>query len=389
MTAPALADSHLMVKTTWEGERSMHAPRRPRRELVRLGSIREARRLGDRRRSASKLLLALASPDAPGSGVRVTRGRGRRSVWRLSRAHGVLFALVLSALLLGLLAPGALGASMPPDPAANIAIPPASLPGACATTPTGSACELAVVIDLNAARAQIGLGPYVLPAGFVSLPPTTQLFILTNLDRVAYGILPVVGLSSTIAATAAHGVLTDSDPGSPPGLLARGGWSSNWAGGFQNALLAYYDWVYNDGYGSTNLDCPTPTSAGCWGHRNDIIDAEDSGAAAMGDAVGQDAAGTSGYAMEIVGTPGMLRYTYTWSQALAAGAGGSPIATTATTRGTSTKASSLTGAAASRATSARTEPGDDPVARTAPVRGACTRRPDAAGRTLTACGQSR
>ena len=38
----------------------------------------------------------------------------------------------------------------------------------------------------------------------------------------------------------------------------------------------------------------------------------------MGDAVGRDAAGTSGYAMEIVGTPGKVAYIYTWAQALAA-----------------------------------------------------------------------
>ena len=36
-------------------------------------------------------------------------------------------------------------------------------------------------------------------------------------------------------------------------------------------LGADYAWMYNDGYGGTNLDCTTPSDPGCWGHRDNIL----------------------------------------------------------------------------------------------------------------------
>ena len=145
-----------------------------------------------------------------------------------------------------------------------------------------------------------------------------QLFVLTNLDRIAYGIEPIRGLNSGIDAAAAQGVLRASDPVYPAGMPPVNGWSSDWASGYQNALFAYFAWVYDDGFGSSNIDCTTPRGQGCWVHRNNIIEAENSATAAMGDAAGTN--GTDGYAMEIVSTQTRVTYQYTWAQAIAAGA---------------------------------------------------------------------
>jgi len=41
--------------------------------------------------------------------------------------------------------------------------------------------------------------------------------------------------------------------------------SANWAGGWGNPLGADYAWMYDDGPGSSNLDCRTGFSRGCWG----------------------------------------------------------------------------------------------------------------------------
>jgi hypothetical protein len=263
--------------------------------------------------------------------------RCRRSLRNpLSRAALALVAC--AALVSAISAQHAFGA--PLDPPSNITLPAASVPSACASDPAGRQCEDAAIVDLDAARARIGLVPYLLPRDFVSLPPTVQLLVLTNLDRIAYGIEPIVGLNSSIDAAAAQGVLRDSDPVYPTGMPPDNGWSSDWAGGFQNALFAYYAWVYDDGFGSGNLDCTTPHGQGCWGHRNNIIESEDSATAAMGDAVGADGTGTNGYAIEIVGTQTPLTYQYTWAQAVAAGANSPPGATARLVA--TPKASSLT-----------------------------------------------
>ncbi|MHB1975425.1 MAG: hypothetical protein ACYCR4_14260, partial [Acidimicrobiales bacterium] len=38
-----------------------------------------------------------------------------------------------------------------------------------------------------------------------------------------------------------------------------------------STLAAEYDWVYDDGYGSANVDCTSPGASGCWGHRDVIL----------------------------------------------------------------------------------------------------------------------
>lgn len=47
--------------------------------------------------------------------------------------------------------------------------------------------------------------------------------------------------------------------------------ASVWAGNNLTPIAADYGWMYADGYGSNNLDCTTPSSSGCWGHRDAIL----------------------------------------------------------------------------------------------------------------------
>ena len=204
------------------------------------------------------------------------------------------------------------------DPPANVPIGP--LPASCAQAPVGPACEEAVVSNLDSARRQLGLGPYDLPNNFTSLAPARQLLVLTNLDRLAYGLAPVAGLNAELDESALDGVEQLSDPLPPVELLpgtAVWGFTSNWAGTFPNAPAAYYEWMYDDGYGGPNAACTSPGAGGCWGHRQDVLWPFPEGWLAMGAAAGIDVYGTPGFAMVIAYTRGWQSpaYYYTWDQA--------------------------------------------------------------------------
>jgi hypothetical protein len=140
-------------------------------------------------------------------------------------------------------------------------------------------------------------------------------------------------LSPALNAIAAKGVTADADP-DPSALLASlpsFGWSSNWAGGYGNALEAYYAWMYYDGWGGTrtsNLDCTRHTSSGCWGHREDVLAFPQQGLLSMGASVSRDPDGQIGYAITLVWTPqtNWTSYSYSWASAQAAGAGSTRLA---------------------------------------------------------------
>jgi len=227
-------------------------------------------------------------------------------------------AIVACALALG--AAGA--AANPPDPAANIPIGP--FPGACEQSPRGPVCEHSAIHALDAARAKLGLRPYLLPADFVTLAPARQWLILANLDRLAYHLRAIPGLAVALDRVARQGALAHADPDPGPLLSSLPdqstiGFASNWAGGQPNALIAYYGWMYDDGYGGQNLDCSTPHAAGCWGHRHDILAFPSGGVIAMGAAA---IAGSDSYALTIVNTAREpWPFGYTWAQAERAGAG--------------------------------------------------------------------
>jgi hypothetical protein len=244
----------------------------------------------------------------------------------------VLLVIASLALVVIAVAAGAARADGPvgADPSQNFR--PGPLPPTCDPHPTTPPCVDAAVGELNKARASLGQGPYGLPSNFDTLAPEQQLFVLTNLDRLLYGLTPIPGLTADLGQDAAPGVQADTDPRpSDPDVIS---YTSNWAGGFQSAPLAYEAWMYDDGPGSGNLDCTTADASGCWGHRHDILWQFDSpGPLAMGAAVGQDQHGRPGYAMLLAQGNDHYKpaFTYTWRDALANGARptGPPPATVA------------------------------------------------------------
>jgi hypothetical protein len=175
---------------------------------------------------------------------------------------------------------------------------------------------------LNQARANLGQPPYHLPTKFASMTPVQQVFILTNLDRIHYRLPPIPGLTASLDRDAAAGVRNQGDP--MPSGSDWDGFTSNWAGGYPNIVLAYGGWMYDDGLGSGNLDCTPGHTSGCWGHRHDILwQFAPVGALAMGAASGTGPGGVPGFAMLLEQErPGLHpTYTYSWRQAVEAGAG--------------------------------------------------------------------
>jgi hypothetical protein len=200
----------------------------------------------------------------------------------------------------------------------------AAVPYYCAQSPMGKQCINAAVYYLDKARAKVGLPAYKLPATFRSLTQGQQIFILTNLDRIQYGLPPMAGMTDALNADArVRGVAAGTDP-SPSDTTDVQAWNANWAAGYRNAPFAYEVWMWDDGLGSKNIDCTPADTSGCWGHRHNVLWKFGSTAVtAMGASTGLGPSHGRGYAMILVGgdagyTP---TYSYTWSQAVAAGAG--------------------------------------------------------------------
>jgi hypothetical protein len=183
-------------------------------------------------------------------------------------------------------------------------IPIGRLPEACNLDGRGTACEDAAIHALDHARATLHLGPYHLPKGFTKMPPTHQWLILANLDRATYRLPAIAGLAAPLNAIARTGALGRIDPNpwsllqSLPGQMEIG-FGSNWAGGQPNALVAYFGWMYDDGFGGENVDCPTASSSGCWGHRENILGFATAPALTMGAAA---IPASTSYALTIVET---------------------------------------------------------------------------------------
>ncbi|HEY2653139.1 MAG TPA: hypothetical protein VGI50_14525 [Solirubrobacteraceae bacterium] len=183
-------------------------------------------------------------------------------------------------------------------------------------------CLTQAVTFLDRARAKLGQPPYELPGNFASLDPARQALVLTDLDRVMYGLRPIAGLASDLDQAAAAGVRSGNDPLAPPTDYLT--LTSNWAGGYLNMAFAYEAWMYDDGPGSNNFDCTLLNRSGCWDHRNNILwQFGGRGPLAMGAAAGPGPGGTLGFTVLLVqGAPGYTPvYTYTWNEAVAAGAG--------------------------------------------------------------------
>lgn len=136
------------------------------------------------------------------------------------------------------------------------------------------ACAEVYLRRINAALAAEHAHAVALPRNWARLTIAEQLFVMADLERVARGLPPYVGLSPVLDRYAQAGAVAGRDPGAPrSGIDAA---ASNWAGGVVSAADADYGWVYLDGWGgsraaTSNLDCTSPRASGCWGHRDNVL----------------------------------------------------------------------------------------------------------------------
>lgn len=155
-----------------------------------------------------------------------------------------------------------------PNPSSN-RTPSQSTLQACDSSATSQTCISDALADVNAARASEGVVPMVLPGDWDSLTIPQQLLVLSNLERIDRGLVAIEGLSASLDSYAQTGANDDQDPEEDP--FPGTAETANWEGGYVSPLLSDFEWMYDDGYGSGNLDCTSPTASGCWGHRDDIL----------------------------------------------------------------------------------------------------------------------
>lgn len=222
------------------------------------------------------------------------------------------------------------------NPAVNLPASPA-YDDVCWGDGSGSAqrsteCRDAALAAINNAHAAEGVRPIRLPRNFWSLPVDRQLFVIADLERTSRGLRPIQGLTRQLDRWAATGARLNADPYAAGWRLSSGAqirvWASNWAADY-NSLTADYSWMYLDGWGgssatTSNLDCTSPTAAGCWGHRDNILATFGQSHAVVG-GTGHVDRGWHGYYNSY--SEMFLRYAgrrpalvYTWRDATRAGA---------------------------------------------------------------------
>jgi hypothetical protein len=119
-------------------------------------------------------------------------------------------------------------------------------------------------------RQAEGLPAMTLPGNWGSLSPQQQLFVATNLERTVRGLPALIGMSPSLDQASQVGAAANVDPSPLPGF-GFVQWGSNWAGAVGNPLEAIYFWMYDDGPGSSNIDCTSSNTSGCWGHRDNVL----------------------------------------------------------------------------------------------------------------------
>jgi hypothetical protein len=156
-------------------------------------------------------------------------------------------------------------------PSANIAPQPNFLLSCAGSTyDASSGCMGATLQAFANARTKEGLPPLTLPSNWGALSPAQQIFVVTNLERTVRGLPPASAMATALDQAAGLGASQAGDPRPPSGFPFTA-WGSNWAGAVGNPLEAVYFWMYDDGVGSSNVDCSAAHPMGCWGHRLNIL----------------------------------------------------------------------------------------------------------------------
>jgi hypothetical protein len=150
-------------------------------------------------------------------------------------------------------------------PLTNIAPTPAFAAACYAeTSPT---CNTLALAAINTAHSAEGLPPMALPADYNTLTVIDQLLAVTNLERASRHLPAFAGPNPNLDTLALAAAQATTDPTGPPDTT----WASNWAYGYATPLAADYVWMYDDGIGSSNIDCTPTNQTGCWGHRQNIL----------------------------------------------------------------------------------------------------------------------
>jgi len=150
-------------------------------------------------------------------------------------------------------------------PPANISPSPA-FDEACYAV-SSATCNSVALQAIDGAHVAEGLPPLHLPSDYTGLNQTQQLVAVTNAERQERGLPAFAGPLGSLDSLALEAALTDSDPSGPAGTS----WGANWGEGFATPLAADFIWMYDDGIGSSNLDCSASDQSACWGHRDNIL----------------------------------------------------------------------------------------------------------------------
>ena len=211
----------------------------------------------------------------------------------------------------------------PAEPAQNIAPSPDFLDSCTAAQDDQSSCVDATLQAIANAREQEGLPAMVLPGDWGQLSPQEQLFTATNLERTVRGLPALSGMAVALDAAAQSAAAQDTDP-SPPAGYPWTSWGGNWAANVGNPLEAVYFWMYDDGEGSSNIDCTPTNTSGCWGHRDNILMALACQPCVMGVGLAPTAwQGNPSWTELLVDSSGPQTLEFTWSQVVADLAGSS------------------------------------------------------------------
>ncbi|MGA2433012.1 MAG: hypothetical protein ABSG09_06085 [Acidimicrobiales bacterium] len=151
------------------------------------------------------------------------------------------------------------------------------------TWPTFSnvpACTAYALAAINNARAMENVAPMILPSNWDSLSVPEQMLVVTDLERVARGYPPFLGLNAALDREATSAASTNEDPALARGFatgydaLGLSAFGGSWVGGW-NVLVGDYVMFYSDGWGgvtgTANVACVSPSSFGCWAHRDELL----------------------------------------------------------------------------------------------------------------------
>jgi hypothetical protein len=209
------------------------------------------------------------------------------------------------------------GVLPPANPSSNIDPSPDFLSDCSGSSYDDStSCVLSTLGAIDNAREHEGLPAMILPTDWSSLSAQEQLFVATNLERTVRGLPPLSGMSQALDLSAAEAAAADQDP-EPPAGFGWQTWGSNWAAAVGNPLEAVYYWMYDDGLGSSNIDCTFADMAGCWGHRDNILLEMSCGTCVMG--VGMDSTGWDNdpsWTELLVQATGAAPLDFSWSSVL-------------------------------------------------------------------------